>query len=139
MDSDEKTRHSSQCCGSYCSAIKFVTQSKRARSHQLHVSQNDSRSILFSFIGKEPYVYPIHVLLQFLLTCTIIFDRSRDLILINNACKIKFRSLLVRVHHPYPMHIDKSWYSVACARLPTRRYSVACARLPTSCKRQHTT
>ena len=27
MDSDEKTVHSSQCYGSYCSAIKFVTQS----------------------------------------------------------------------------------------------------------------
>ena len=27
MDSDEKTIHSSQCYGSYCSAIKFVTQS----------------------------------------------------------------------------------------------------------------
>ena len=27
MDSDEKTLHSSQCYGSYCSAIKFVTQS----------------------------------------------------------------------------------------------------------------
>ena len=26
MDSDEKTVHSSQCYGSYCSAIKFVTQ-----------------------------------------------------------------------------------------------------------------
>ena len=28
-------------------------------------------------------------------------------------------SLLVHVHHPYPMHIDNSWCSVACARLPT--------------------
>ena len=27
MDSDEKTVHSSQCYSSYCSAIKFVTQS----------------------------------------------------------------------------------------------------------------
>ena len=27
MDSDEKTVHSSQCYGSYCSAINFVTQS----------------------------------------------------------------------------------------------------------------
>ena len=27
MDIDEKTLHSSQCYGSYCSAIKFVTQS----------------------------------------------------------------------------------------------------------------
>ena len=27
MDSDEKTVHSSQCNGSYCSVIKFVTQS----------------------------------------------------------------------------------------------------------------
>ena len=27
MDSDEKTLHSSQCYGPYCSAIKFVTQS----------------------------------------------------------------------------------------------------------------
>ena len=27
MDSDEKTLHSSQCYGSYCSAIKFMTQS----------------------------------------------------------------------------------------------------------------
>eukprot|EP00731_Ephydatia_muelleri_P026529 Em0018g629a len=29
-------------------------------------------------------------------------------------------SLLVHVHHPYAMHIDNSWCSVACARLPTR-------------------
>ena len=28
-------------------------------------------------------------------------------------------SLLVHVHHPYPMHNDNSWCSVACARLPT--------------------
>ena len=28
-------------------------------------------------------------------------------------------SLLLHVHHPYPMHIDNSCCSVACARLPT--------------------
>ena len=46
MDSDERTVHSSHCYGSYCSAIKFVTQSfcefvteacTWPSKHQLHV------------------------------------------------------------------------------------------------------
>ena len=39
MDSDEKTVYSSQCYGSYCSAIKFVTQCEfvTEAKHQLHV------------------------------------------------------------------------------------------------------
>ena len=47
MDGDEKTLHSSQCYGSYCSAIKFVTESScefvteasvHVTMHQLYMS-----------------------------------------------------------------------------------------------------